>query len=341
MLSLVRARASPAARPRAVVDGDLPGRTVLVVDDDARNLFALSGILELHGIRVLHAENGRKGIETLLAHPDVDAGPDGRDDAGDGRLRRHRGDPADARVRRSADHRGHREGDARRPGEEPRRRAPTTTSPSRSTPTTSWPASAAGSQSPRVTGRREDGAAEHPGGSAATGRSGSRGELATAAQDAPPTPRAALIELAKGILVERGSGRSAQAARQLDRAHRADRAAALELAVDIINQAARDRSREAPVRCAAGRPAADDRSATRCRTAAGGRERRAAADDTQAVAGLPAGARARPARRGAVAIWAAGPTTSLTLAGHAGFPPGEAARWRTCRRASASLAQRA
>jgi CheY-like chemotaxis protein len=38
---------------------------------DARNLFALSGILELHGFRVLHAENGRKGIETLVGNPDV------------------------------------------------------------------------------------------------------------------------------------------------------------------------------------------------------------------------------------------------------------------------------
>ncbi|MYW21332.1 response regulator, partial [Streptomyces sp. SID2955] len=44
----------------------------LVVDDDARNLFALSGILELHGFRVLHAENGRKGIETLMNNPDVE-----------------------------------------------------------------------------------------------------------------------------------------------------------------------------------------------------------------------------------------------------------------------------
>ncbi|MET7454675.1 HAMP domain-containing protein [Streptomyces sp. NPDC005574] len=48
-----------------------PGQTVLVVDDDARNLFALSGILELHGFRVLHADNGRKGIETLINHPDI------------------------------------------------------------------------------------------------------------------------------------------------------------------------------------------------------------------------------------------------------------------------------
>ncbi|MFE4660717.1 HAMP domain-containing protein [Streptomyces hydrogenans] len=59
-----------APAPRAI-DTTLHGRTVLVVDDDARNLYALSGILELHGMTVLHAENGRKGIETLVANPAV------------------------------------------------------------------------------------------------------------------------------------------------------------------------------------------------------------------------------------------------------------------------------
>ncbi|MFK0160302.1 HAMP domain-containing protein [Streptomyces sp. NPDC090493] len=70
VLSLVRAEDShpPAAQ---VIDDAFRGRTVLVVDDDARNLFALSGVLELHGFQVLHADNGRKGIEMLLAHPDV------------------------------------------------------------------------------------------------------------------------------------------------------------------------------------------------------------------------------------------------------------------------------
>ncbi|MFI2642155.1 HAMP domain-containing protein, partial [Streptomyces sp. NPDC018610] len=69
VLSLVRSEEPQELAPP--VDGLFQGRTVLVVDDDARNLFALSGILELYGFRVLHAENGRKGIETLLAHPDI------------------------------------------------------------------------------------------------------------------------------------------------------------------------------------------------------------------------------------------------------------------------------
>ncbi|MFI9644983.1 HAMP domain-containing protein [Streptomyces sp. NPDC052040] len=70
VLSLVRAD-EPQHATAHPLDHAFLGRTVLVVDDDARNLFALSGILELHGFRVLHAENGRKGIETLLAHPDI------------------------------------------------------------------------------------------------------------------------------------------------------------------------------------------------------------------------------------------------------------------------------
>ncbi|MEU6389266.1 HAMP domain-containing protein [Streptomyces sp. NPDC046939] len=61
-------------RPQTLDTGNdgLRGRTVLVVDDDARNLFAISGILEMHGIHVLHAENGRKGIDTLREHPEID-----------------------------------------------------------------------------------------------------------------------------------------------------------------------------------------------------------------------------------------------------------------------------
>ncbi|MCL6734574.1 HAMP domain-containing protein [Streptomyces neyagawaensis] len=70
VLSLVRG--DDLQRPAAeVVDDAFLGRTVLVVDDDARNLFALSGVLELHGFQVLHADNGRTGIEMLLAHPEI------------------------------------------------------------------------------------------------------------------------------------------------------------------------------------------------------------------------------------------------------------------------------
>jgi len=71
VVPLVRADA-PRHQAVADVDGALAGRTVLVVDDDARNLFAISGILELHGMRILHAADGRKGIEALAAHIETD-----------------------------------------------------------------------------------------------------------------------------------------------------------------------------------------------------------------------------------------------------------------------------
>jgi signal transduction histidine kinase/HAMP domain-containing protein/CheY-like chemotaxis protein len=70
VLALVRADEPHHIAPE-VVDDAVVGRTVLVVDDDARNLYALSGILELHGLRVLHAENGREGIETLRNNPEI------------------------------------------------------------------------------------------------------------------------------------------------------------------------------------------------------------------------------------------------------------------------------
>ncbi|MGW1590351.1 HAMP domain-containing protein [Streptomyces sp. NPDC002386] len=71
VLTLVRGE-EPQLTAVQPVDERTRGRTVLVVDDDARNLFALSGILELHGFRVLHAENGRKGIDTLVSNPNVE-----------------------------------------------------------------------------------------------------------------------------------------------------------------------------------------------------------------------------------------------------------------------------
>ncbi|MEU8138541.1 HAMP domain-containing protein, partial [Streptodolium elevatio] len=71
VLPLVRGEERAPADPDPA-DDRLAGRTVLVVDDDARNLYALSGILELHGLRVLHAENGRKGIEVLNENPTID-----------------------------------------------------------------------------------------------------------------------------------------------------------------------------------------------------------------------------------------------------------------------------
>ena len=54
-------------------DRTLAGRKVLVVDDDLRNIFALTSVLEEHNLKVIHAENGRAGIEALQEHDDLDA----------------------------------------------------------------------------------------------------------------------------------------------------------------------------------------------------------------------------------------------------------------------------
>jgi HAMP domain-containing protein/CheY-like chemotaxis protein/signal transduction histidine kinase len=52
-------------------DEDLVGRTVLLVDDDARNIFALSSVLERRGMRVLTATNGSEAIALADATPDL------------------------------------------------------------------------------------------------------------------------------------------------------------------------------------------------------------------------------------------------------------------------------
>jgi len=50
----------------------LAGATVLVVDDDVRNVFALTSALEMHGADVLYADNGADGLRLLKDRPDVD-----------------------------------------------------------------------------------------------------------------------------------------------------------------------------------------------------------------------------------------------------------------------------
>jgi CheY-like chemotaxis protein len=52
-------------------DDALVGRKVLVVDDDVRNIFALSSVLERRGMTVLTAGTGREAIATLEATPEV------------------------------------------------------------------------------------------------------------------------------------------------------------------------------------------------------------------------------------------------------------------------------
>jgi signal transduction histidine kinase/CheY-like chemotaxis protein len=53
-------------------DPVLANRKILVVDDDLRNIFALTTILEHHQMQVLSAENGKSGIEILRQTPGID-----------------------------------------------------------------------------------------------------------------------------------------------------------------------------------------------------------------------------------------------------------------------------
>ena len=52
-------------------DDALVGKKVLVVDDDVRNIFALSSVLERRGMTVLTAGTGREAIATLESTPEI------------------------------------------------------------------------------------------------------------------------------------------------------------------------------------------------------------------------------------------------------------------------------
>lgn len=62
----------PAAPlPVREIDARLNGRTVLIVDDDMRNIFALSKMLRARGLKVLMAQDGRKALKQLEDNDDV------------------------------------------------------------------------------------------------------------------------------------------------------------------------------------------------------------------------------------------------------------------------------
>jgi CheY-like chemotaxis protein len=61
------AEASVAVRPK----NTLEGRKLLIVDDDIRNIYSLTSVLEAQGAEVLHAESGAEGIAILEADRDI------------------------------------------------------------------------------------------------------------------------------------------------------------------------------------------------------------------------------------------------------------------------------
>ena len=54
------------------IEKTIKGRTVLLIDDDMRNIFSVSKLLKMHGIKVLCAENGKVAIEILQKESEID-----------------------------------------------------------------------------------------------------------------------------------------------------------------------------------------------------------------------------------------------------------------------------
>src|SRR5262249_54122023 len=52
-------------------DPVLAGKKVLIVDDDVRNIFALTSVLERYEMQILYAENGKDGVDVLQSNPDI------------------------------------------------------------------------------------------------------------------------------------------------------------------------------------------------------------------------------------------------------------------------------
>ena len=103
-------------------DEDLVGKTALLVDDDARNIFALSSVLERRGMKVLTATTGHEAVALVESNPNIAIvlmdimmpQMDGYQTIGVIRQ-----NPS---LWPSADHRADRQGDEGRPREMPRSR---------------------------------------------------------------------------------------------------------------------------------------------------------------------------------------------------------------------------
>ncbi|MBB4845937.1 signal transduction histidine kinase/CheY-like chemotaxis protein [Paucibacter oligotrophus] len=66
------APAAPAATALAAEISSLRGRTVLLADDDMRNVFAIGSLLSYHGVRLIEAENGHEALSLLSANPQIE-----------------------------------------------------------------------------------------------------------------------------------------------------------------------------------------------------------------------------------------------------------------------------
>lgn len=184
---------------------------------------------------------------------------------------------------------------------------------------------------------------DHPDGGAAGRLAATVERLRREIQDAQAAAEGrTLVEIAKGILIERLHCGPVQAERQLDELARHAGLSALELAADIINQAARDQV----ARLAAdfvrstvvgeAEPAAS--VGVRLRTV---ESAALTADDAQTVTDSLLRHALAPLGVTAAALWTAEPDGSLILSGHAGFGDEEAARWRYVPPGVATVARKA
>ncbi|MBM7168322.1 SpoIIE family protein phosphatase [Streptomyces sp. G44] len=154
----------------------------------------------------------------------------------------------------------------------------------------------------------------------------------------------ALIELAKGVLIERLRCGPTMAAQQLASLAEEAGVSQLELAADIVNQSSQDQLTEIAAGFAS--QANGEEPPEQAEPSVGVRLRAAesgalAAGDTQAAAQSLLAHALTPLGACAVAVWSAGTDASLALAGHAGFAEGEAGRWRYVPPGVSTLARRA
>ncbi|MEC3916815.1 SpoIIE family protein phosphatase [Nocardia sp. CDC160] len=135
----------------------------------------------------------------------------------------------------------------------------------------------------------------------------------------------AVIEMAKGILVERFRCAPADAARQLDQLSERAGLTRLEFAADLVNQVAGDEISTVVGEFTPGTAPERSEAAIRLRTTESGA---LAAANTRRVAESMLAQAVSPLGATAIAIWGAGGDGSLTLRGFAGIGESEARRWR-------------
>jgi hypothetical protein len=66
------ANSQPGSNGHEPDDSLLAGKRVLVVDDDIRNIFALTAMLERHDMAVISVDSGQEALDTLRARDDID-----------------------------------------------------------------------------------------------------------------------------------------------------------------------------------------------------------------------------------------------------------------------------